>query len=836
MEKKVGTLVYEITSKIDGSFSSNLKKSEEDFKKTGVAIDKSQKAIDEFSNSMKKLTQDFRDGNITFSQFNSEIKKLNEAKNSSIAINSLSKEQLKLTDSLAKGSISVTEYQNRLQLLEKSTGGNFLSRNIDLLKLSITGFATAMGSQLIGNISRLGNETIKLASDTNESLSKVNVIFGKSSQAIQDFANKSAKSLGISKIDALDAASTFATFGKSAGLQGKELASFSLSLVKLSADIGSFRNASEKDVQFAIGAALRGEFESIGRYGVLINEARIKEKAFSLGLIASTKDSIGSYEKLQTVTELIKTQSIDSLNDFAETSSGLAGQQKILNATTKDLKASFGQSLLPATIAIKQEMISTISSTGELTGSMTGLANVTYGTVKILGGIAKSFLLVGDVIAAIIIVIERFAKSFSGVFDGISDGINSIAKGSLLIFQGKFKEAQETVKKGFNFTKTKEDFNFTQIILKEAGNKIAKTSRSINESFSEAFNGVSKEKIAQIADASAKVDAENKKLAQSSDTAGKEVKKLAKESDDLSKKLIDVKDNAGKAADELGSKLSEAYNKFSKDIQTNTEETDKKLSEIISKAETKKTELQKDIATKSTPELVKQLADTQRILDARVGYEARAQKRIDDIRAKAVTAGIDPNQIALPKAGTDFEKQIAEQKRLDALDEFSRFEEEQGLKLTKIAETAIQEILIIKAKFDKQKELETDLTKFISENNAIRQSQVDAFANNSIAKYGEMASALKNVLSLQSQVGSIKQGANGLPQFHDGGFVGASGGEVHTGELVLNANFVKQNADLVSRLNKMQSGQVNNISINSGNGQGVNSQQLIDNLTWRIRR
>lgn len=835
MEKKVGTLVYEIFAKIDGTFATNVKKSEDAVSKAGLAFKKSEDAVSSFEKQIAELNAEFLRGNITFSEFNKQLKDIDSAKKSALAINSLSQEQVKLTQQLSSGSITVTEYQNRLSQLEKTTGGSFISKNLDNIKLAITGFAVAIGTKLVDAVLMVGNESIKLASDTNESLSKVNVIFGSSAKAIEDFASKSAKSLGISKIDALDAASTFATFGKSAGLQGKELASFSLGLVKLSADIGSFRNASEKDVQFAIGAALRGEFESIGKYGVLINEAKIKEEAFSLGLIKNTKDVVGSYEKLQTVTELIKKQSSDALNDFAETSSGLAGQQKILNATTNDLKASFGKNLLPATIAIKQEMISTVSSTGELTGSMTGLANVAYGTVKVVFGIIKSFKLLYEVTYFVIKSIDAFKYTLANVFDDISRGIGSVAKGSLLIFQGKFKEAQQVVKTGFDFSKTNKGFSDGKKSLDGIGKSIIETATSINQSFSSAFSGVSKEKITQIADAAAKLDEKNKELAKSSGTASKEAKKLAQESENLSKKLIDVKDNAGKAAEELTGKLSEAYKKFNTDIKTNTEETDKKLAEIITKAETKKAELQKEIATKSTPELVKQLSDTQKILDARVGYEARAQKRIDDIKAKAVTAGIDPAKLALPNS-VDFEKQIAEQKRVDALDEFSRFEEEQSAKLTKIAETSIQEILILKTKFDKQKELETDLTSFISQNNKLRQSEVDTFANSAILKYGEMASALKNVLSLQSQVGTIKQGANGLPQFHDGGFVTGAGGEVHSGELVLNANFVRQNQDLVSRLNKMQNGQVNNISINSGGSQNFSAEDIIRQLTFKIKR
>jgi hypothetical protein len=64
---------------------------------------------------------------------------------------------------------------------------------------------------------------VSSASDLAETISKVGVLFGSSAKEIEIFAGTAAKSLGQTKQQALDAAATFAIFGTSAGLSGKEL-------------------------------------------------------------------------------------------------------------------------------------------------------------------------------------------------------------------------------------------------------------------------------------------------------------------------------------------------------------------------------------------------------------------------------------------------------------------------------------------------------------------------------------------------------------------------------------------------------------------------------------
>ena len=136
----------------------------------------------------------------------------------------------------------------------------------------------------IGTITQVIAPAIRAASDFEEATSKVNVIFGRASKSVKDFANTAARELGQSKQSVLDAAGAFGTFGKAAGLAGEDLSTFTTDFVTLSTDLASFNNTTPEEAVQAIGAALRGEAEPLRRFGVLLNDATLKAEAMNLGI------------------------------------------------------------------------------------------------------------------------------------------------------------------------------------------------------------------------------------------------------------------------------------------------------------------------------------------------------------------------------------------------------------------------------------------------------------------------------------------------------------------------------------------------------------------------
>lgn len=219
------------------------------------------------------------------------------------------------------------------------------------------GMAVGMGianiaANAAGQVVQFMGDSIGAASDLGETLSKTNVLFGESSAAVVAFAESAAVQFGQSRQQALDAAATFATFGGAAGLAGDDLVQFSTGFVGLASDLASFNNTTPEQAIQAIGAALRGESEPLRAYGVLLDDATMRQKALELGLIETTKEALTPQNKVLAAQALIYEQTTAAQGDFARTSDGLANQQRVLEAQMADLQATIGEALLPVVVTL----------------------------------------------------------------------------------------------------------------------------------------------------------------------------------------------------------------------------------------------------------------------------------------------------------------------------------------------------------------------------------------------------------------------------------------------------------------------------------------------------
>lgn len=218
-----------------------------------------------------------------------------------------------------------------------------IGKGLGIAAVGLGGLAVAGGAVAVS----LGKDAVNAASDLNETTSKVGVLFGKSAGDIEKFAANAASSLGQTKQQAMDAAATFATFGKSAGLSGGDLTGFSTQMTGLASDLASFNNTSPEEAINAIGAALRGETEPMRAYGVLMDDASMRAQALKMGLIKTTKEALTPQQKVLAAQALIMNQTKSAQGDFARTSGGLANQQRILSAEMENASASVGTALLP---------------------------------------------------------------------------------------------------------------------------------------------------------------------------------------------------------------------------------------------------------------------------------------------------------------------------------------------------------------------------------------------------------------------------------------------------------------------------------------------------------
>lgn len=233
---------------------------------------------------------------------------------------------------------------------------------------SLVNLAAGALAQAGAAFADFAREGIGAASSLDESLNKVNVVFGDSSAAVLEFARTAATSLGQSQQQALEAAGTYGNLLTSIGVLPDAAAEMSVSLVQLASDLASFNNASPEETLIALRAALTGEFEPMKRFGAALSADAVAAKALAMGL-AEAKDEITPAIRAQAAYALILEQTTNAQGDFARTSDGLANQQRILRAQWVDLQAQVGSALLPTMTALTGVM------TSQLTPALAQLAS-----------------------------------------------------------------------------------------------------------------------------------------------------------------------------------------------------------------------------------------------------------------------------------------------------------------------------------------------------------------------------------------------------------------------------------------------------------------------------
>lgn len=237
------------------------------------------------------------------------------------------------------------------QAAKSGIGAGIIGGITGALALGAAAAAADIGRAIgntIGEGINFALDGVDLASDLEETRAAIGQVFGEAAKDVESFAKDANAALGSTQQEALAGAQTFGIFGKSAELQGAELASFSTDLLTLATDLGSFNNTSTPEAIQAIGAALRGESEPIRAYGVLLDDATLRQEALKLGLIATTKQALTPQQRILAANAAIWAQTTDQQGDFARTSDGLANQNKILAASFKEAQTALGEDLLPS--------------------------------------------------------------------------------------------------------------------------------------------------------------------------------------------------------------------------------------------------------------------------------------------------------------------------------------------------------------------------------------------------------------------------------------------------------------------------------------------------------
>lgn len=230
-------------------------------------------------------------------------------------------------------------------------GGSFIA-GIGKLAAPILAAVTALGiGGMISDAVSAGidmiAESIDKASALQQSAGAVDAIFADSAATIHKWATSAAKDVGLSQNAYNELASVLGAQLKNLGVPLDQVATKTNELVGLGADLAAQFGGSTSDAVSALSSLLRGERDPIERYGVTINDARIKAKLAEMGLSDLTGAAYDQ-AKAQATLALLYDQTAAAQGTFARESDTLAGAQQRLQATWDDTQAKLGTAFLPA--------------------------------------------------------------------------------------------------------------------------------------------------------------------------------------------------------------------------------------------------------------------------------------------------------------------------------------------------------------------------------------------------------------------------------------------------------------------------------------------------------
>jgi hypothetical protein len=202
-----------------------------------------------------------------------------------------------------------------------------------------------VGAGLTATTALLG-KAVMSASNFEAEFEGVNQVFKDAAGSVQAFAEQASKSAGISATEALQASKTFGLFATGAGLGAEEAAKFSTTMVQLAGDLGSFNDVPTEEALAAIQSGLMGQAEPLRKFGVFLDDARLKAEALNMG-IYNGSGPLSTQQKMMASYSAILAQTTVQQGDFVKYGDTLGNQLKTISSDFENLTKDIGLMLIP---------------------------------------------------------------------------------------------------------------------------------------------------------------------------------------------------------------------------------------------------------------------------------------------------------------------------------------------------------------------------------------------------------------------------------------------------------------------------------------------------------
>lgn len=254
--------------------------------------------------------------------------------------------------------------------------------------------------------------SIKAASDMQETLSAFNVVFDQSSAAVESWSNTFADAVGRSRKNMLDFLTTTKSIFNALGFSSEEADEMSKSVTRLAVDLASFRNMADDDVLRDLQAALTGQGESMRKYGVVLNETRVKQELLDNAI---NPKSASEAQKTWARFNIILRSTTDAQGDAIREGDNFANQMKRAKANLDNFLVTLGNNFIPSLSLLLTQLndCATAFRDMEVAGTNMGLSlqPVFDGLLVNMGALKGTALAIGAAFKLMLAGMERMDAS-----------------------------------------------------------------------------------------------------------------------------------------------------------------------------------------------------------------------------------------------------------------------------------------------------------------------------------------------------------------------------------------------------------------------------------------
>lgn len=262
-------------------------------------------------------------------------------------------------------------------------------------------------------------------------------VFGRFQRDIDQAARTSARAMGLSEAAFRELSSQIGGLLQGLGFTQQEAAKTSIKLAQMGADLAAtFGGRPEEAVQ-ALGAALRGEFDPLERFGISLNVTQANLKAVELGLASSTS-KVDLNARAQAALAIITERGALAAGQYGREQDTAAGRVSTATAELENMRAKLGQELLPMFVTAVGLLSGLASAFSDLPGpiqvalvalvgvaALAGPLTTMVGAVKALGAALVTanpyFLAAGVAAAALMGVITLLTRRHETLNDRLKE-------------------------------------------------------------------------------------------------------------------------------------------------------------------------------------------------------------------------------------------------------------------------------------------------------------------------------------------------------------------------------------------------------------------------------